>query len=252
MMTWAFIPEEGWSHVDSLLTKFAARLARLGTLNDLQWWYDDRCCQHNNDVTDHPVVRIFKMITRAPHRDNFHVVQLLNQSVYQHCDIYVEFSRHMGRLIAEPCPVDITGVFTYLTTRQSKPLTSEQATGRERKHNPRSVRTQGKPREVLVQDLQAAQELWQVCTHQKSIDHCFLCAHSRLRVHSCAWAWTHTQTRTHTHTHTHTHTYTRMRTRAFVDTHTHTHTHTYTHTRVCTSIYIHAHPLPHAHAHTKV
>lgn len=53
------------------------RLARLGTLDEVQKVFADTCCEGKEDVRAHIVVDLFPNVTRAPFADSFHKCQII-------------------------------------------------------------------------------------------------------------------------------------------------------------------------------
>lgn len=56
--------------------RYRARRERHHTLHDLQYIYDDRCCQNRGDRRQHFTIGIFPSVTQAPFADAFHLIQV--------------------------------------------------------------------------------------------------------------------------------------------------------------------------------
>ena len=56
------------------------RLERLGTLNDLEFWVTDRCCEGGNPL-GHWITEVFPAIKRAPTKDRFHFIKGVTETL---------------------------------------------------------------------------------------------------------------------------------------------------------------------------
>ena len=68
------VEAESWELLADGCTALRNRLERLGTLEKLEAWWDDCCCNGANDVRKHQIVTLFhgSSIWRAPYKDFFH------------------------------------------------------------------------------------------------------------------------------------------------------------------------------------
>ena len=76
------LKSESWKELEPALELFNARLERLETIEELEEWWSDRCCDGARDVTKHPIVRIFRQsrLRRAPRKDRFHGINGVNKT----------------------------------------------------------------------------------------------------------------------------------------------------------------------------
>ena len=80
VVAWYVCMSESWKELQPGLLFLRARLERLGTLHDLEYWWSDRCCDGAADVKQHLLATIFPKISRAPYRDCFHAINAVNKT----------------------------------------------------------------------------------------------------------------------------------------------------------------------------
>ena len=73
---------ESWKELEPGLQFLNDRLERLGTIEHVEAWWSDRCCEGAADVTQHPICAIFRKsnLKRAPYADTFHVINSVNKT----------------------------------------------------------------------------------------------------------------------------------------------------------------------------
>ena len=76
------VRSESWKELEPGLHRFNDRLERLKTIEDLEEWSSDRCCDGAADVTKHPLLGIFKKsrLRRCPRKDKFHMINAVNKT----------------------------------------------------------------------------------------------------------------------------------------------------------------------------
>ena len=60
-----------------------ARLDRLGALNQLKYWWSDRCCDGADDPSKHVLCDVFPSMKRAPYRDCYHAINAVNKTGHE-------------------------------------------------------------------------------------------------------------------------------------------------------------------------
>lgn len=106
---------ESWKELLPGLLFLRARLERLGTLNQLRYWWSDRCCDGATDVTKHMLVSIFPMIRRAPYRDCWHGINAVNQTCHEGLpEQKAELGSDLFNALREIPESEITPVATWL------------------------------------------------------------------------------------------------------------------------------------------
>lgn len=133
-------------------------------LSLLRYIYDDMCC-NRGDPAQHPCVRIFPYVSRAPFADGFHKIDLLKRSLNHGASETLKgsFLRDVGAAIRKPCESDISNVKKWLEHRGEKSGRGSslkgQAADREartnlyRQHG--QVRTEGRPGHEIETALKA-------------------------------------------------------------------------------------------------
>lgn len=60
IVAWYVLKSESWEELYAGLLRLRARLKRLGVLEDLKYWYDDRCCNGcaQDKITEHVACRL--------------------------------------------------------------------------------------------------------------------------------------------------------------------------------------------------
>ena len=76
------LQSESWKELEPGLTLLNRRLERLGTIQELEEWWSDRCCDGAADPTKHAIVAIFpnSKLKRAPRKDRFHAINGVNKT----------------------------------------------------------------------------------------------------------------------------------------------------------------------------
>ena len=82
IVTYYVLKSESWKEMSLGLQLFNRRLERLGTVEELEECWSDRCCDGANDPSKHPVVTLFpkSRLKRAPRKDRFHAINGVNKT----------------------------------------------------------------------------------------------------------------------------------------------------------------------------
>ena len=76
------LQSESWKELEPGLKFLNSRLERLGTIEELEEWWSDRCCDGAADPTKHVLPSIFpkSKLKRAPRKDRFHAINGVNKT----------------------------------------------------------------------------------------------------------------------------------------------------------------------------
>ena len=82
IVTYYVLSSESWKEMEPGLKLFNRRLERLGTIEELEECWSDRCCDGAADTSKHPIVALFpkSKIKRAPRKDRFHAINGVNKT----------------------------------------------------------------------------------------------------------------------------------------------------------------------------
>jgi hypothetical protein len=114
------VESESWANLELALYQLRDRLQWLGTLDELLYWYTDRCCDGCTfDKLDRHVLVKILGIQRAPLADAFHGIQALVHCTGTCTDssIHTAYSKEVGQIICKPYEPDIFAVAKKLMKR---------------------------------------------------------------------------------------------------------------------------------------
>ena len=153
IIAWYALKSESWEEMRAGLIRLRDRLQRLGVLNKLRYWYDDRCCNRckPENIYDHIVVDIFEGIVRCPLKDKFHGSNLVNKTLVDGTGDKEGFSKLVAGIICKPHEPDIEAVIQYLMKKNPQ-LGKARATMEAKKSYRREgiIRTKGESSEIML------------------------------------------------------------------------------------------------------
>ncbi|CAM9721690.1 unnamed protein product, partial [Pylaiella littoralis] len=157
---YAAVKSESQEQLFRFLTGYRDRRARQGTVFELQWIFDDRCCRGAKDPTKYFGTRIFPSVQRAPLADAFHSIQnLAGATTSKDHPRKALFAKAIGSVVRSKHPPDVEAVVEYLMKGNKSMSRADAQHAAVSKRWSRYVRTDSRPAQQTIDELRSLVEM---------------------------------------------------------------------------------------------
>ena len=153
VIAWYVLLSESWEEMYAALLRLRKRLKRLGKLDKLKYWCDDRCCNGcaADKIAEHVLVYLFPGISRCPYKDGFHAVQTCTKTLHDGTpEGKSEYATEIGSIIRAVHEPDVEAAAAHVVAKKKLGPVAALAEARKTYRHDGIIRTFGPTPSALV------------------------------------------------------------------------------------------------------